>query len=292
MQLVTYRSLWGMTGRLEEQLMRVREGGFDGVEWLPPSESDEPIFRAVMRDLDLRFIACVSTPGPLGGPDPVTATPDTDHVAEYERAVGRAMTFEPDKITTNVGLDTMSDSEAFGFFDAALKIDETLGIPVGHETHRRRILYTPWRTGELLRRFPSLRICADFSHWVVTAARLLEDLPTDMDLAIERTVHTQGRVGYPHGPQVSDPRAPEHAKYQAKFESWWAEIIRARLVAGDAEFTFQPEYGPAEYLHLQPYTMQPVADLWDINIWARDRFIGFYRAVVDRLESAGATESG
>jgi hypothetical protein len=285
MKLVTYKNLWGMTGPLEDQLRRVHAAGYDGIEWTMPSETDEPLFRSVMGELGLRLIVVVSTPAPFGSPEAVTASADTDHVAEYRRATDRALTFEPDKISTNVGHDAMTDDEAFAFFEAATRIDEALGVPVAHETHRRRILYTPWRTAAILNRFPTLMLCADLSHWVVVAARLLDDRPDDMALALKRTIHTQGRVGYPHGPQVSDPRAPEHAKYLARYEGWWAEIIRARLEAGDAEFTFQPEYGPAEYLHLQPYTMQPVVDLWDVNLWARDRFAVFYDETVARLSS-------
>jgi xylose isomerase-like TIM barrel protein len=283
MNLVTYKNLWGMTGPLDEQLRLVRQGGYDGIEWTMPNEVDEPRFRAVMRDLGLRYIVVVSTPAPFGSPELITATPDTDHVSEYRRATERAMSFRPDKISTNVGYDAMTDDEAFEFFEAATRIDEALGVPVAHETHRRRILYTPWRTATILRRFPTVMLCADLSHWVVVAARLLDDRSDDLALALSRTIHTQGRIGYPHGPQVSDPRAPEHAKYLAKYESWWAQIINARLEAGDAEFTFQPEYGPAEYLHLQPYTMQPVVDLWDVNLWARDRFATFYAETIRGL---------
>jgi hypothetical protein len=31
--------------------------------------------------------------------------------------------------------------------------------------------------------------------------------------------------------------------------------------------TFTPESGPDGYLHLQPFTQTPVADLWEINRW-------------------------
>jgi hypothetical protein len=287
LKLVTYKSLWGMTGPLQDQLQRIRDAGYDGVEWILPTAADEPLFRAVMRDLGLRYIAVVSTPAPPGSPETVTATPRTNHVIEYQRAIDRALTFAPDKISTNVGYDAMSQDEAFAFFEAAVRVEEDLAVAVAHETHRRRILYTPWRTAEILRRFPSLRLCADFSHWVVVTARLLDDRADDMALAISRTIHTQGRVAYPHGPQVTDPRAPENAGYLAKFESWWAAIIRERHIAHDAEFTFQPEYGPPEYLHVQPYTLQPVVDLWDVNLWARNRFMEFYADTLGR--PAGVT---
>jgi hypothetical protein len=32
-----------------------------------------------------------------------------------------------------------------------------------------------------------------------------------------------------------------------------------------------PEFGPDGYLHLQPFTLQPVADLWEINRWIGQR---------------------
>jgi hypothetical protein len=37
-----------------------------------------------------------------------------------------------------------------------------------------------------------------------------------------------------------------------------------------------PEFGPDGYLQVDPYTQEPVADLWELNTWAgqlvRDEF--------------------
>ncbi len=33
----------------------------------------------------------------------------------------------------------------------------------------------------------------------------------------------------------------------------------------------EPEFGPDPYLQALPFTKQPVADLWDVNNWVKDR---------------------
>jgi hypothetical protein len=35
--------------------------------------------------------------------------------------------------------------------------------------------------------------------------------------------------------------------------------------------TFTPEYGPPTYLHTLPHTQMPVADLWQVCLWAAAR---------------------
>jgi hypothetical protein len=32
-----------------------------------------------------------------------------------------------------------------------------------------------------------------------------------------------------------------------------------------------PEFGPDGYLHLEPFTQEPVADLWELNRWIGGR---------------------
>jgi hypothetical protein len=32
------------------------------------------------------------------------------------------------------------------------------------------------------------------------------------------------------------------------------------------------EFGPPGFMQVQPYTQQPVVDLWDINWWKAERF--------------------
>ena len=87
----------------------------------------------------------------------------------------------------------------------------------------------------------------------------------------QHTVHVHGRVGYAEGPQAPDPAAPEYAGELAWHEKQWKAIWDLREAAGDEIFTFTPEYGPPPYLHTLPRSNEPVADLWNICVWAMQR---------------------
>ncbi len=97
----------------------------------------------------------------------------------------------------------MTDEEAVEVFEAALEMEREAGIPLAWETHRRRILYTSWRTARLLPRFPELKLLADYSHWVLVAERMLEDRTDDLKIANQRVIHIQGRAGGPEQPQLA-----------------------------------------------------------------------------------------
>jgi hypothetical protein len=46
------------------------------------------------------------------------------------------------------------------FFQEVLQIEKEIGIPVFHETHRRRVFYNPWTTRDiLLKVIISLLLC-------------------------------------------------------------------------------------------------------------------------------------
>lgn len=156
------------------------------------------------------------------------------------------------------------------FFETALKTQAAIGLPVSHETHRGRLLFTPWDTAFYLRQFPDLRITADYSHWVNVCERLPDDQQAALTLANERAAHVHGRVGYEEGPQVPDPAAPEYGPQVAWHERQWQAIKANRTAAGET-LTFTPEYGPPPYLHTLPHTNVPVADLWKVCLHGMQR---------------------
>jgi hypothetical protein len=165
----------------------------------------------------------------------------------------------------------MTRDEGSYFFEAALRAESQLGIPVLHETHRGCLLFTPWDTAAYLRIFPALKITADYSHWVNVCERLPDDQMESLALANQRAYHIHGRVGYAEGPQVPDPSAPEYSVELAWHEQQWERIRQQRAAGGDAVLTFTPEYGPPTYLHTLPHTNAPVADLWNVCLWAAQR---------------------
>jgi len=257
------KAAWGMSGSVEAQLEKIAAAGYDAYESPVPTTIGAESFRKLLDGYGLKYIAQMHTDGTMEA---------SGHAETFKDRLARALELEPILVNSHTGRDAMDWVEQQRLFEAALEAEQSGGVRVAHETHRSRCTFTPWTTARLLRAFPELGICADFSHWVNVTESFLDRYAADVDLAIERAVHIHGRVGYLHGPQVADPRAPEVAGELETHENWWRRIYEHKLAGGAATFTFTPEFGPPGYMHVLPYTLQPVADLWDVNDWVRRRF--------------------
>ena len=91
-----------------------------------------------------------------------------------------------------------------------------------------------------------------------------------------RCRHVHARVGYDQGPQVPDPRAPEYSDEVRRHRAWWDVIWESRSENDESIMSMTPEFGTDGYLHLQPYTRKPVADLWEINRWMGSQLREWY----------------
>ena len=141
------------------------------------------------------------------------------------------------------------------------------GVTLSYETHRSRSLFNPWTTRRIVEALPEIRLTADFSHWCVVCERLV-DTELDVIEAIAGNIrHVHARVGYDQGPQVPHPAAPEYAEALAAHQRWWEIIWRKQKQQGYGITTMTPEFGPDGYLHLLPFTREPVGDLRSINNW-------------------------
>jgi sugar phosphate isomerase/epimerase len=260
MKPVLIKSLWGMSGALDRDLATIADADYDGFEFdLPEGEAASSLRDARARH-DLRYLTLIRTRGP-------------DHLASFEAQLERAARLDADLVTSASEMDCASRDEALRFFEGALDVASRYDVPVAHETHRQTALFTPWNTAALLAELPELGITADYSHWCCVAERMLEDQEENLAACNARAVHIHGRVGFPGGPQVGDPRAPENLDYLLRHEGWWREIVRARALAGAASISFDPEFGPPPtYMPAIPFSGEPVADLWDVCAWMADRF--------------------
>jgi hypothetical protein len=259
--MLVMRHVWGVDDSWEDAFPRFKAAGYHGIDALPPGPQDLDRFRGLLSEYGFGYILQVLTVG-----DTVE-----QHIKSFREQAESGMALQPRLIGCHGGKDAWSDDESEQFFEGVLQIEQDLGIPVGHETHRGRILYNPWVTSRMLDRFPDLKLVCDFSHWTCVAERLLHDQMDIIRKSAERCIHIHARVGYEEGPQVPDPRAPEYRYALDRFESWWELIWDVQDARRLDTITLTPEYGPPGYLHTLPYTRQPVVDLEEICDWQARR---------------------
>lgn len=263
MRLSLIRHLWGVNQPWEAAFPWIKAEGFVGVEAPLVSQADEERFATLRRANGFDYVAMAFTGG----------ASVAEHVTSFERQLRRAEELEAVQLTAHGGSDAWTTDESETFFREVLDIERSSKLPVAHETHRGRILFNPWVTRHLLEKFDALKLCCDFSHWVCVAERTGWDRADGsiVKLCAERCIHVHARVGYPEGPQVPDPSAPEYAGELAAHEAWWNAIWASQRSRGLEFSTVTPEFGPPGYLHTLPHTNVPVADLAKVCKWMADR---------------------
>ena len=267
MQLKLVRHLWGVdhTRPLEDNLPRWREVGYRAVECSLRIWPDRAGLLRFLKNTGWDWIAQVFSNDFRGGGSV------REHLDSLRAQIEECLEHRPLFINAHSGSDTWSLAQAEDFYEAVQDLENRLGVSIAHETHRLRFFGNPWTTRPILERFPALKLTCDFSHWVCVAERLLPDCDDIIRLAAEHCHHLHARVGFEEGPQVSDPRAPEWSQHVAAHEAWWDVIWAAQRQRGVTVSTLTPEFGPAPYMHLLPYTKAPVADLADICDWQARR---------------------
>ncbi|TFE27817.1 sugar phosphate isomerase/epimerase family protein [Cohnella luojiensis] len=256
MKLKIFKALWGMERLpLEQQFKQISEAGYAGIESPMPEPANETLFRNLLAQYGLEYSAMVFTGG--------------DHKQSFKEQVERAATFSAVMINAHSSKDDAPYEQQLDFYRHAVNVEREAGIPIAHETHRGRAMFTPWVTEQLLKDVPELSICADFSHWCCVCESLLEDQGPRMQIASKRAIHVHSRVGYQEGPQVNHPAAPEHAAALAAHSAWWRDIARSRRDQGAESLIIVPEFGPPGYLQTLPFTNVPVSDLWEVCLWMK-----------------------
>lgn len=250
---------WGQEHETYDTFCRkVKEAGYDGIEAPVPSDAGEKdALMSALAKFDLLLI----------GQYYQSFERDFDvHKNNYEKHLRCLMEARPVKIDSQTGKDYYSLEQNKELFDLAKKISVEYNIPVAHETHRNKALYAAHTTKNILEQIPDLPITADFSHWCVVAESLLEDQEEAIALACRHAIHIHARIGYEEGPQVNDPRSPEWERQLQVHLQWWDTILRHREKNGDFTMTISPEFGPLPYMPSAPYTRQPLANQWEINV--------------------------
>lgn len=255
---------WGYAGTMDEFCARVKKEGYDGVEvwWSADKNETDTLFRALKKyGLSVGFLCGGSSADPA------------IHFSEFKTAI-EAATSQTDQgisqrplyINCHSGRDFFDASDNQKFIDLTNSISEKTGILICHETHRSRMLFAAHIARGFIQRNPALRLTLDISHWCNVHESLLQNQKETVDLALSRTRHIHARVGHPEGPQVNDPRAPEWQDTVNAHFAWWDAVVAAHRKSG-TPLTILTEFGPADYMPTLPYTREPVANQWDINVY-------------------------
>lgn len=250
---------WGQEHETYDAFCRkVKDAGYDGIE--APVPDDEREKEAMMNALSRYDLLLVGQYYQSFEKD------FQQHIAAYEKHLRNLMEAKPVKIDSQTGKDYYSFDQNKALFDLAEKLSAEYGIPVAHETHRNKALFSAHNTQSILEQVPQLSITADFSHWCTVAESLLEDQADALALACRRAIHVHARVGHEEAPQVNDPRSPEWERQLNAHLRWWDAILEHHRERGASTMTVTPEFGPLPYMPAMPYTREPLASQWDINI--------------------------
>ena len=265
MQLQLFKTMWGATGTTAQLVDQLIKAGMQGLEGPTPVTS---VARNEMSELltqnHLGYIAEITTAGSYV-PDRLATL--EQHLSSLEKKLIESLELNPLFITCLGGCDAWPEQQSIEFFQRAIELSTQHGLKISFETHRSRSLFNPWVTQRIIEQIPNMLFTVDFSHWCVVCERLM-DTELDVINAIANNVqHIHARIGYEQGPQVPDPRAPEYKYALDAHQDWWEIIWQSQLSRNFKTTTMTPEFGPDGYLHLLPYSQEPVADLWELNQW-------------------------
>lgn len=247
---------WGFNGSWDDFAKQAAASGYDGVEvWVPGDERDRDAFLAAMQKYNLKFGLLA------GGSD----RDPSKHLEQYLKGLEAGLRMKPLYVNSHSGRDHFSFEQNMKFIRESIRLSGVHDIPVYHETHRGRILYSAPVARTFMETVPELRLTLDISHWCNVHESLLEDQQDTVAMALGRTGHIHARIGHAEGPQVNDPRAPEWTGALNAHLNWWDSVVNRKKQEGKP-VTMLTEFGPADYMPALPYTRQPVADQWGINV--------------------------
>lgn len=258
LQIRYYCTNWGNTDSWDRFCERVKQAGYDGVEaWLPADHNERKEMIKALKKYNLRL-------GLLSGG---SGTSFEQYRDNFNHNLKEAAGLKPDYINCHTGKEYYTFDQIKQLIDLGQLVMERDKVPVYHETHRGRFTFAAHLTKQYLEKIPALRLALDISHWCNVHESMLSDQAEAVSLALSRTAHIHARIGHPEGPQVNDPAAPEWKSTVDQHLAWWDQVVAQHKRNGAKVLTMTTEFGPAGYLPTLPFTQQPVADQWTVNVY-------------------------
>jgi sugar phosphate isomerase/epimerase len=251
---------WGFEGTIDAFCAKAKKEGYDGIEnWWPGTRQEQDEMFAALKKHNLEV-------GFLCGAGEDTAAEHLQTFKKIMEEVVKQTSQKPLYINLHSGKDYFSFDDGKKFIEYTNALSKTTGIPIYHETHRGRLMFAAHTTHEYIKKFPDLKLTLDISHWCNVHESMLQNQRVAVNAALERTQHIHARVGYEEGPQVADPRAPEWKYTLDAHFAWWDKVVERKKKAGEP-ITFLTEFGPPLYMQTLPYTLQPLSNQWEINVY-------------------------
>jgi len=251
---------WGFQEGLDAYCAKVKKDGYDGIEiWWPLAKKDQNELFALLKHYDLEV-------GFLCAGSDSNYQKHFDQFVEMIDGAANETAQRPLYINCHSGRDYFSYEQGRTFIEHTTALAKSSGLKICHETHRSRLLFASPVARHYVETIPELRITFDISHWCNVHESLLEDQQETVDMTLQRVDHVHARIGHAEGPQVSDPRAPEWDQAVKAHLAWWDKIAEIKKQKGEV-LTILTEFGPPDYMPTLPYTRQPLADQWAVNVY-------------------------
>ena len=248
-RLDVYQSIWGMEElpwksstpwSHHEQMDRIAEAGFDGVEidFVDMDEAREFSGLAVERGLRIRALCFPETTDDLN--DVLNTVNDVG--AEHVNNINVLAAAQPFTIAECVPI-------LESFRDLAADAEVEMHI----ETHRASMTNDLLFMMQLLDAAPWMKLTADLSHYVVGRQFPwpIDDTSEEyVQRVLARAVAFHGRVASPG--QVQVPLSfPQHQQWLELFSGWWQTGFRRfrDRADQDARLTFTAELGPPGWFY-------------------------------------------
>ena len=191
MKLEIGKTLWGVDANpsnWDTVFARIKNEGYKAIECVAAFsfQSDPPLFKQLLKKHDLKLIVQIHTNGGYfkDGAYVYCLNCDKDqHLASLQSQVKEALEMGAMMINVHSGHDSWSLDTAVSYFQAALEIETTFlrdpafsDVTIVHETHRQRLMYSPFQTRDILQhpQLKELKINADLSHWVCVCERVFD----------------------------------------------------------------------------------------------------------------------
>ena len=261
-------------------LSDVKNAGYAGIEWFPPSENVNPLDVLKLlhkHQLELAIVMTVPQHYAVFDDYLMALVGHLNEMADLKYDSLRPM-----HISAQTGREYFTGEQISDCLAICKMISMRTGVPIYQETHRNKWAYAAHVVYPILKKFPDTLLTLDVSHWFCVSESYLADQQPAVDTAIQCARHIHARVGHIEGPQVRDPALPEYAEALEAHLEIWDKWIETRIADGATQCTITPEFGPPPYMVFANKEGTPQQEQWRINNWMKSLLENRYEKVINK----------